>query len=204
MVATILADGEPFALADGGRLVLHHRWVPDADALFATLHAEIPWRQESIRIGGKSVLQPRLTAWVGDPETAYTYSGLRLEPSEWPSAASALRRRLEAELGAPFNSVLLNLYRDGQDAVGFHADREKELGPDPLIASLSIGATRRFVLKHAKRRDVAPLSLDLPSGSLLVMGGTLQRFWRHALVRTRSPVGPRINLTFRHIEPRTR
>jgi alkylated DNA repair dioxygenase AlkB len=148
-----------------------------------------------LRIAGREVREPRLVAWVGDPGAAYTYSGRRNEPMPWTAPLSALRARLEAQTGQRFNSVLLNLYRDGSDSMGLHADREPELGPEPFIASLSLGTTRRFVLK----RRCAPrerLVLPLGRGDLLLMGGTLQHHYRHGVPKEPAVSAPRINLTF--------
>jgi alkylated DNA repair dioxygenase AlkB len=169
-----------------------------ADALLAGLLADVPWEVHRIRLFGREVDSPRLSCWIGDPDAAYTYSGLRLQPRPWPAALRAVRDRLQCELGTDFNSVLANLYRDGNDRMGWHSDGERELGPAPVIASLSLGACRRFVLRH--RRDVAAkLAIELPHGSLLVMRGDTQRNYRHALPATAKPVGARINLTFRRI-----
>jgi alkylated DNA repair dioxygenase AlkB len=192
-----------FALADGGVVVLHEAWLDarEAGALFAALRDEVGWRQERIRIHGREHLQPRLVAWFGDADASYTYSGLTLSPEPWPERLGSLRGRVESEAGVPFNSVLCNLYRHGQDSMGFHADAEPELGKNPVIASVSLGATRRFAMRHAK--DVRErLDLDLPGGSLLVMAGTTQHFWRHGVPKQRSIAETRINLTFRRILPR--
>lgn len=193
--------GDPtrLTLDDGGLLVLHQRWLPpdEARAAFEALRGETPWKSESIRIVGRLVPVPRLTAWYGDPGARYTYSGLRNEPLPWTPRLDALRARAGEAAGAPFNSVLLNLYRDGRDSMGWHSDGEPELGEDPVIASLSLGAPRRFVLRHKKRRDRA-ISLVLEGGSLLVMAGTTQRFYRHAVPKE-DAAGARINLTFRRI-----
>lgn len=177
-------------------------WLrPDAaDALFATLRDGIAWENHPVRLFGREYPAPRLSCWIGDPGAAYRYSGLLRTPRPWTPVLADLRDRLSAELGAPFNSVLANLYRDGRDAMGWHADDEPELGAAPVIASVSLGATRRFVLKH--RRDDARLVLDLPSGSLLVMQGATQANYRHALPRTARAVGPRLNLTLRVVAPR--
>lgn len=175
-------------------------WLHDAAAaaLFDALHAAIPWEVHRIRLFGRTVDSPRLSCWIGDPGAAYTYSGTRFVPQPWPAPLQPVRARLRRELGVAFNSVLANLYRDGRDAMGWHADAEAELGPAPVIASLSLGATRRFALKS--RADPArKLVLDLPAGALLVMSGATQRLYRHALPRTARPVGPRINLTFRRV-----
>lgn len=188
-------------LADGGELVLFDPWLApgEASALFGTLRETVPWRQEAITIAGRRILQPRLTAWIGDSGAVYAYSGLRLAPEPWPPALAALRARVEEAAGAPFNSVLANVYRSGDDSMGMHADKEKELGKDPLIASVSLGAPRRFVMAYAgKQKGVPRVELPLGGGSLLVMRGTTQRFWRHGVPKEPG-AGPRINLTFRRI-----
>jgi alkylated DNA repair dioxygenase AlkB len=170
----------------------------DAEVLFAGLRDGIPWSVHRIRLFGRDVDSPRLSCWIGDPGTGYTYSGAHFEPNPWPVALRAHRARLAGELCIDLKSVHANLYRDGRDAMGWHGDAERELGAAPVIASLSLGATRRFVLKH--RSDPSrKVALDLPHGSLLLMRGATQANYRHALPRTARPVGPRINLTFRRI-----
>lgn len=172
--------------------------VAAAARLFATLRDAVPWEVHRIRLFGREHASPRLSCWIGDPAAVYRYSGTRFAPHPWLPELAALRERLRAELGAPFNSVLANLYRDGRDAMGWHSDDEPELGPAPVIVSVSLGAPRRFVLKH--RRDPALRhALVLEPGSLLVMAGATQRHWKHALPRTAKPVGARINLTFRQV-----
>jgi len=171
----------------------------EADGLLAQLTAEVAWEQRNIRLFGQEIPQPRLTAWYGDPEARYTYSGLTWEPRPWLPALHALCRRVEAATNTCFNSVLLNHYRDGRDSMGWHADNEPELGPAPAIASLSLGATRRFRLRPAAGLAHPPLGLDLPAGSLLLMRGPTQRHWQHALPKTARPIGPRLNLTFRWV-----
>jgi alkylated DNA repair dioxygenase AlkB len=170
----------------------------DAEVLFAGLRDGIPWSVHRIRLFGRDVDSPRLSCWIGDPGTGYTYSGTHFEPNPWPVALRAIRARLAGDLRIDFNSVLANLYRDGRDSMGWHSDDERELGAQPAIASLSLGSTRRFVLKH--RNDPSrKFALELPHGSLLLMRGATQANYRHALPRTVRPVGPRINLTFRRI-----
>jgi alkylated DNA repair dioxygenase AlkB len=172
-------------------------FVPDeADVQFSALHSRIDWRQEDILIFGERRRVPRLVAWHGDPGTSYTYSGTVHEPLPWTVELQSIRARVESLSGYRYNSVLLNLYRDGRDGMGWHADDESELGRDPVIASVSLGATRRFCLRHRRHKDVK-LDLLLPHGSLLCMGGATQHHWVHALPKTRRPVGERINLTFR-------
>lgn len=183
---------------------LHYdaHWLPpaDADALLAALTRQIPWETHRIRIFGREVDSPRRSCWIGDPGASYAYSRVRFEPRPWPPALLAVRERISDAAGVAMNSVLANLYRDGRDAMGWHSDDEPELGPRPVIASLSLGGTRRFALKH--RRDASlKSSLELVHGSLLLMAGDTQANWRHALPRTSRPVAPRLNLTFRRIVP---
>jgi len=175
--------------------------APDeASALFDDLRHGIAWEIHRIRMFGREVDSPRLSCWIGDAGAGYVYSGTRFEPRPWLPVLSALRERLAAACDTRFNSVLANLYRDGRDGMGWHSDDEPELGPRPVIASLSLGATRRFSLKH--RRDAGQkLTLDLPAGSLLLMRGDTQENYRHALPKTAKTVGERINLTFRRIIP---
>lgn len=193
--------------ANGGRIALRDAelryrpgWLPAvrADALFDALSAQVPWEIHRIRLFGREVDSPRLSCWMGDADATYRYSGVRHAPRPWLPALDGVRERLRRETGADFNSVLLNRYRDGRDAMGWHSDDEAELGPQPIIASLSLGATRRFVLKH-RREPSCRLALELEHGSLLLMSGPTQRHYRHALPRTAKPLGERINLTFRHI-----
>jgi len=193
---------ERMSLEDGGELLFFEEWLcrAEARAYHETLLRDVPWEQKPIVIMGKRILQPRLVAWFGDPDAVYTYSGLLNVPLAWTGPLLELRRRAEECAESSFNSVLLNLYRDGNDSMGFHADNEKALGPCPVIASVSLGATRRFQLRYTgKQKGIAGRDLDLGDGSLLVMRGTTQHFWRHGVPKQKTPVGPRINLTFRRI-----
>ena len=201
------------AAAEGGRAVggevLVRVELPDAEveyrreffgpdealALFDALRAEIRWERHRVRIRGREVDCPRLSGWEGD--ATYAYSGITLRPAPWTERVAAVRRRIEAATGEAFNSVLANLYRDGNDRLGWHADDEPELGPAPVIASASFGAPRRFLLRP--KRGGASVPIVLEPGSLLVMRGPTQRHWLHSVPPTRRPVGPRINLTFRRI-----
>jgi alkylated DNA repair dioxygenase AlkB len=172
--------------------------APEADQWLERLLREVPWAQTPIKLFGKSVLQPRLTAWYGDADHPYGYSGVRLAPAPWPAYLLELRARVEAVAGIVFTGVLLNYYRDGQDSMGWHQDDESELGPNPTVASLSLGTTRRFLLR---RRD-APrekVELRLGHGDLLVMGGATQHHWQHAVPKASGVAGARINLTFRSV-----
>jgi alkylated DNA repair dioxygenase AlkB len=184
----------------GAELGLAPAWLTrtEADALFDALLTGMVWEVHRIRLFGREIDSPRLSCWIGDPGASYIYSRTRFDPHPWPHVLRPIRARLRDMLGIDFNSVLANRYRDGRDAMGWHSDDEPELGLRPVIASLSLGATRRFGLKS---RDECGdrLALDLPHGSLLMMGGDTQARYRHALPRTARPVGERINLTFRRI-----
>ena len=195
----LAANGDEGALP-GAQLRFAPDWLAagEANALLVSLREEIQWETHRIRLFGRELDSPRLSCWIGDEVAAYAYSGTRFQPRPWPAVLLHVRQRLANELDCAFNSVLANRYRDGRDCMGWHSDNESELGPNPLIASLSLGATRRFVLKH-RHEPSRKLELELPHGSLLVMAGDTQRNYRHALPRTAGPVGERINLTFRRI-----
>ena len=169
-----------------------------ADALFDQLRQQIAWETHRIKLFGREVDSPRLSSWIGDQGASYVYSNTRFEPRPWPPALTILRKEIGIAADERFNSVLANLYRDGRDSMGWHCDDEPELGPSPVIASLSLGAIRRFCLKH-KRAGSKSIALELPHGSLLLMRGETQKNYRHALPKTAKPVGERINLTFRRI-----
>jgi alkylated DNA repair dioxygenase AlkB len=165
----------------------------EADHLFAALREETPWKQEQSRFGPF----PRLTAWYADAGLTYTYSGVTHQALAWTPALAEVRRRVSEVAGTSFNSSLLNFYRDGQDSMGYHADAEPELGTNPVIASISLGGVRRFVMKHRQAKE--RLKLELAHGSLLIRGGACQHHWLHAVPKTKATVEPRINLTFRLI-----
>lgn len=173
----------------------------EADRLLAELRRTIDWQQEEIVIFGQRRPVPRLVAWHGDPGASYTYSGTPHEPLPWTPALEQVRRRVQALSRQYFNAVLLNLYRDGRDGMGWHSDDEPELGPEPAIASVSLGAVRRFCLRHRRRKGMRA-ELSLPHGSLLLMSGATQRHWVHAVPKTAVPTGERINLTFRRVDIR--
>ena len=172
----------------------------ESNELLRTLIETIAWRQETISLFGKAVQQPRLTAWYGDEGALYTYSNLTNHPLQWIPELLAIKQRCEEIAHASFNSVLLNYYRDGQDSMGWHQDNEPELGDHPVIVSVNFGATRRFQLRHKRRKDLATITIELEHGSLLLMQGTTQQFWKHQVPKTAQPVGARINLTFRFIQ----
>lgn len=185
---------------DNGNLQMIDDFINGAEAalLMGRLRDEVPWSQHRIRLFGRWIDSPRLSCWMGD--VAYRYSGVTFEPLPWTATVRELNQRIEVRIGRRFNSVLANLYRDGHDSMGWHSDDEPELGREPLIASLSLGTTRRFLLRRRDRSE--RLALDLPAGSLLLMSGTSQRDWQHALPKTRRAVSERINLTFRQVAPR--
>ncbi len=191
--------GCALAMPDGECLLYERVFSGDRhDRLLQALLEQIPWQQQIIKIHGRDIASPRLSAWYGDPGAVYRYSGLRLEPLDWTPLLLEIKAVAEALAAVRFNSVLLNLYRDGQDSMGWHSDAEPELGRNPVIASVSLGAQRRFVLRH--KRSSACLRLDLEPGSVLLMRGATQHHWRHQLPKTREPKGPRVNLTFRIIQ----
>lgn len=175
-----------------------------ADELLKALLAQIPWRQDSIRIAGKWIPVPRLQCWMGDGGSRYAYSGIQLEPVPWQPPITAIREKIQALGDADFNSVLLNYYRNGQDSVAWHADDEPELGANPVIASLSLGAERKFQLRHKRDKSRDRYHMLLRSGSVLIMGKTLQNNWLHQLPKETTLQSPRINLTFRQVTPRHR
>jgi alkylated DNA repair dioxygenase AlkB len=183
------------------------RWIPqwlapdEADRWLAELRSSIPWEVHRIRIFGREVDSPRLSCWIGNADASYTYSRTRFEPHPWTATLSVLRERVEAACEASFNSVLANLYRDGNDSMGWHSDDESELGSHPVIASLSFGAARSFRFRSRDDKR-AVRSLELPSGSLLRMAGDTQRLYQHDLPKRRGLNDARLNLTFRYIRPR--
>jgi alkylated DNA repair dioxygenase AlkB len=191
---------ERIELQAGAWLQLWHQWLSDdaASELGAALVRDVAWEQRHIVLFGKRILQPRLIGWAG--ELPYRYSGQTLEPRPWPEVARPVLASVEQAAGAAFNHVLINRYRDGNDSMGYHADAEPELGPDPAVATLSLGGRRRFLLRRHGKHAGAPLALWLEPGSLLVMGGTCQRHYRHAIPRDAAPeVRERISLTFRQV-----
>lgn len=189
---------QPHELQDA--LILYDpAFLEDAEsaALLAALLSSVPWKQESGRFGP----QPRLTAWYADGGMTYSYSGVTHIGLDWTPVLAELKARVEAACDAKFNSALLNRYRTGADSMGWHADDEAELGREPVIASVSLGAVRRFRLRHNRTRET--VNFDLSSGSLLVMAGACQHFWQHAVPKTKAACGERLNLTFRWMHEKT-
>jgi alkylated DNA repair dioxygenase AlkB len=178
------------------------RHLPLAEAPHSVMRRlidEVSWRAEKIVVWGKTFPRPRLIAWYGDVGKNYTYSGNQLTPLPWTQALLDIKRQVEAVARTDFNSVLLNYYRDQRDNMGLHSDDEPELGARPILASLSLGEERTFILKHKRNKALKPVRLKLASGSLLLMKGNTQHYWKHGIDRETRPCGPRVNLTFRHI-----
>jgi alkylated DNA repair dioxygenase AlkB len=169
-----------------------------ADLLLQKLLKEVPWQQQNIKLFGKEIPQPRLTAFYAEQGISYTYSGLQLKPNSFSTELWELKQKTQELSGFDFNTCLANLYRHGNDSMGWHADDEKVLGKNPVIASISLGGIRRFQFKHKTNKDLKE-SIELQHGSLLIMKGSMQHFWKHQLPKTKKEVAPRINLTFRKI-----
>jgi alkylated DNA repair dioxygenase AlkB len=176
-------------------------WVlgdSDSTLVMQELVTTVPWSSQTITMFGKQHVEPRRTAWFGDDGASYTYSGITMSPLTWTPLLTSLRKICEEHSGASFNSVLLNLYRDGNDKMGWHADDEPELGVEPIIASLSLGVTRRFRFRHRTTKEI--VECELPTGSLVVMSGLSQKCWVHEVPQQKRITTPRINLTFRKIQ----
>jgi alkylated DNA repair dioxygenase AlkB len=180
-------------------------WLPDwldaptASDTLAALLDEITWQQDSMNTPAGKIPFPRLTGWQGDPGAVYVYSGIRNVPKQWTPTVLLLKTKAEAAAQTAFNSVLINRYRTGMDSMGWHADKERELGLEPVIASVSLGTTRTFDFRHAKTRQTH--TLQLTHGSLLIMQGRTQLDWAHRVPKEPEARGERINLTFRYVDP---
>ena len=187
-----------YSLQDAKVILYEHFFdASESDFLFEVLKREITWQQDTIKLYGKTHLVPRLTAWYGDEGKQYTYSGIRMLPHSWTSTLLKIKLTVEKVAETNFTSVLLNYYRNGKDSMGWHQDNEKELGMNPIIASVSFGATRPFHLRHKFRKDLLKLVIPLTHGSLLIMKGTTQQYWEHHVPKSAKPLAERINLTFR-------
>lgn len=173
----------------------------DADRFLENLQTELPWRQDTIVLFGKPVKIPRLQSWHGDPQCTYTYSNLTLSPHPWTKTLLSIKTCCESLCASKhdirFNSVLANWYRDGKDSMSFHSDDEPELGINPVIASVTLGASRPFVFKHKETKQKYTQVLE--HGSVLIMAGTTQSHYVHGIAKTTKPIDGRINLTFRHL-----
>lgn len=189
----ILLDGRPLLRRYPGVLP-----AAEANRLFSRLLEGLPWEQPRVRVFGREHAAPRLQSWHGDPDAVYRYSGLTLHPLPWTAELSRIRERVRELAGISFNSVLVNLYRDGDDSMGWHADDEPELGTSPRVASFSLGATRDFALRR-KGESRQALKVALGNNELLLMAPDVQRHWQHSLPRRRRVMAARINLTFRQV-----
>ncbi len=183
-----------------GKVIFYRNFFnrEDSDELFRVLLEEINWRQDKMNVYGKEVNLPRKTAWYGDRNKSYTFSGIHLEPEPWTPTLLQIKERIEEVAEVEFNSVLLNLYRSGSDGISWHTDAERELGENPVIGSVSFGETRRFMFRHRYDKEVKS-EVDLTHGSFLLMAGETQHFWQHQIPKTSRKIEPRINLTFRLI-----
>ena len=170
----------------------------ESDDLMQSLLENIAWKQEPIKIFGKEIMQPRLTAWYGEPDKSYSYSGITMNPLPWAAELLHIKTKIETISPVIYNSALLNLYRDGKDSMGWHRDNEKELGINPVIGSVNFGATRTFKLRNYTDKKIVK-SIDLTHGSFLLMQGSTQHFWEHQIPKTAKICEPRINITFRLI-----
>ncbi|MEY4501818.1 MAG: hypothetical protein RIS52_1708 [Pseudomonadota bacterium] len=194
---------EPIPMPDADVSMLHEAEMPlPYDMMLRKLMEQTIWRQESVKIYGKDYQQPRLVALYGDAGIRYDYSGISLHPLPWTDLLREVKRRIEDCTVATFNAVFLNLYRDHNDSMGFHSDDERELGREPTIASVTFGDTRIFRLKHKFNSELPVQKIPLTSGSVLLMKGKTQHFWKHGINKQTEPCGPRVNLTFRTIYDR--
>lgn len=194
-----LPSGQP--MPDGEVIIYRHCFAQsESDRFFQDLFHNLNWRQERIKFFGKEVDVPRLTAWYGDEGKSYKYSGIKMDPNPWTPSLIAIKKKVETVTRLKFNSVLVNLYRQGKDSMAWHSDDEPELGINPAIASVSFGATRRFLLRHKLNKSLDTLEVALTHGSLLLMQGQTQHFWQHQIPKTSKVSIPRINLTFRIIK----
>lgn len=169
----------------------------ESDFLFNLIKINVLWKQESMNIYGKRVDFPRLTSWYGDNNKPYSFSGITLDPNPWTKELLEIKAKIEPIADVNFNSVLLNRYRNGSDSISWHTDAEKELGRNPIIASVNFGQARKFQLRHIETKEL--LEINLTNGSLLIMQGELQHFWQHQIPKTKKIVSERLNLTFRVI-----
>lgn len=171
----------------------------EADKIFTELLETTLWKQDTITVFGKTHPQPRLTALYGNDDKPYSYSNITMQPQPWNNLLQKIKDQIETVCKTHFTTVLLNLYRDGKDSNGWHADNEKELGRNPVIASISFGAERAFHLQHNSDKN-EKIKIILEHGSLLLMEGATQHYWKHQIPKTAKPINPRINLTFRVIK----
>jgi alkylated DNA repair dioxygenase AlkB len=170
----------------------------ESDLIFENLFSEIKWRSDKIKLYGKEIDLPRKTAWYGEPGKSYKYSGIQMLPEPWTPTLLKIKSEIEEIANVKFNSVMMNLYRDGNDGISWHTDAETELGKNPTIGSVSFGESRRFMLRHRYNKELKS-EIELTHGSFLLMGGSTQHFWQHQIPKTSRKLESRINLTFRTI-----
>lgn len=198
-----LSSSQPILASEkDGRAEYFNRFFEkdESDALFTNLLNSLVWEADQVKMFGRLVTTTRKVAWVGDPECCYTYSGIQKTPQTWTDELLQIKHKLEQFTGHAYNSCLLNLYHTGTEGMGWHCDDEKELDKNVPIASLSLGARRKFAFRH--KQDKTTVSVFLEHGSLLIMQPPIQEYWHHSLLKTKTVTGPRINLTFRKILPR--
>ena len=194
---------EKFEIPDADILLCQDFYPPAESAcFFLRLLDEVRWQQDRMALYGRAIELPRLTAWYGDRGCTYSYAHIAMQPHPWTALLLEIKRKVDNAVGAQFNSVLLNLYRSGNDSVSWHQDNEPELGSHPIIASVSFGATRVFQLRHRHNRVLPRLDIPLATGSLLIMRGETQQHWQHQIPKTKRAVERRMNLTFRFIQLR--
>ena len=173
--------------------------LDECNTIIPRLNSDINWMREKITMWGKKIITKRRIAWYGDEGRSYTYSGTTFQPSTWNQILLRIKDRVESKTSHKFNSVLLNDYKDGSVGMGWHSDDEKELGKNPIIASLSFGANRDFILKHREKKDIEKVKIHLKNGSLLLMLDSTQHYWKHSIPKRLKVKNSRINLTFRKI-----
>lgn len=194
-----LQDGTPIVVPNGEYIYYSAFFdKKTADGYLEQFTNTIQWKQESMNMYGKQVKFPRLTSWYGDGDKPYSFSGITLNPHPWTTELLEIKRLIEPLCEVQFNSVLLNLYRDGNDSISWHTDAEKELGMNPLIASVNFGAERKFQIRHNKTQETHDILIK--HGSLLIMRGELQHHWKHQVPKQKGITKPRVNLTFRVIK----
>jgi alkylated DNA repair dioxygenase AlkB len=199
MFSTPPEQGKPVKIENGEYIYIHNFYDKIiADKYLLRLIEDIKWNQESMNMYGKQIPFPRLTSWYGDQDKPYSFSGITLQPHPWSPGLKKIKNDIEPIANVDFNSVLLNRYRDGSDSISWHTDAEKELGQNPVIASVNFGAERKFQLKHKDTNE--RIEILLQHGSLLIMQGELQHYWKHQIPKTKKPIGERVNLTFRVIK----
>lgn len=185
-------------MPSNGQSFYIQNYIQNPNDIYRKLINEITWRSDKIKMFGKVMDQPRKVAWYGDEGIEYAYSGIKMKAVKWSMTLLELKLALEKDLNVDFNSVLINLYRDGNDYMSWHSDDEKELGQKPVIASISLGETRDFLFR-LKQDHLKKVKISLENGSLLIMKGHTQSYWHHAIPKRKNVLGPRLNLTFRNI-----